>query len=103
MKKNKVLKIVLIVLGALVALLAAAVLGVLFYLHSMAAGIPETLPDAPADSRKHGMGIGLSVCAAIIKAHGGEIRAESRPGEGTTIRFWLKTEEIELEDAEDEQ
>ena len=50
MKKNKVLKIVLIVLGALVALLAAAVLGVLFYLHSMAAGIPETLPDAPADS-----------------------------------------------------
>ena len=49
MKKNKVLKIVLIVLGALVALLAAAVLGVLFYLHSMAAGIPETLPDAPAD------------------------------------------------------
>lgn len=50
MKKNKVLKIVLIVLGALVALLAAAVLGVLFYLHSMAAGLPETLPDAPADS-----------------------------------------------------
>lgn len=50
MKKNKVLKIVLIVLGALVALLAAAVLGVLFYLHSMAAGIPETLPDASADS-----------------------------------------------------
>ena len=50
MKKNKVLKIVLIVLGALVLLLAAAVLGVLFYLHSMAAGLPETLPDAPADS-----------------------------------------------------
>ena len=50
MKKNKVLKIVMIVLGALVILLAAAVLGVLFYLHSMAAGIPETLPDASADS-----------------------------------------------------
>ena len=50
MKKNKVLKIVLIVLGTLVVLLAAAVLGVLFYLRSMAAGIPETLPDAPADS-----------------------------------------------------
>ena len=50
MKKNKVLKIVLIVLGALLVLLAAAVLGVLFYLRSMAAGIPETLPDAPADS-----------------------------------------------------
>lgn len=50
MKKNKVLKIVLIVLGALVLLLAAAVLGVLFYLHSMAAGLPEILPDASADS-----------------------------------------------------
>lgn len=50
MKKNKVLKIVLIILGALVVLLAAAVLGVLFYLRSMAANLPETLPDAPADS-----------------------------------------------------
>ena len=51
--------------------------------------------DAPADSGKHGMGIGLSVCAAIVKAHGGEIKAESRVGEGTTIRFWLETEEME--------
>ena len=50
MKKNKVLKIVMIVLGALAILLAAAALGVLFYLRGMAAGIPETLPDAPADS-----------------------------------------------------
>lgn len=50
MKKNKVLKIVLIILGALVVLLAAAVLGVLFYLRSMAASLPETLPEAPADS-----------------------------------------------------
>lgn len=50
MKKNKVLKIVMIVLGALVVLLAAAVLGVLFYLRGLVAGIPETLPDAPADS-----------------------------------------------------
>ena len=50
MKKNKVLKIVLIVLSALVILLAAAALGVLFYLRGMAAGIPETLPDAPAGS-----------------------------------------------------
>ena len=66
-------------------------------------GTGSTDPDVPADSRKHGMGIGLSVCAAIIKAHGGEIKAESRVGEGTTIRFWLETEEIEMEDAEDEQ
>ena len=62
----------------------------------------STDPARPADG-KHGMGIGLSVCAAIVKAHGGEIKAESHPGEGTTIRFWLETEDIETEDAEDEQ
>ncbi len=54
--------------------------------------------DTAADSGKHGMGIGLSVCAAIIKAHGGEIKAESTPGEGTTIRFWLETEKVETEE-----
>ena len=41
--------------------------------------------DDTASPGKHGMGIGLAVCAAMIKA-------ESRPGEGTTIRFWLETE-----------
>lgn len=72
-------------------------------LKTLFSGTGSTDPDVPADSRKHGMGIGLSVCAAIIKVHGGEIKAESRVGEGTTIRFWLETEEIEMEDAEDEQ
>ena len=56
-----------------------------------------------ADHGKHSMGIGLSVCAAIVKAHGGEIKAESRQGEGTTIRFWLETESIETEENQDEQ
>ncbi len=64
-------------------------------------GGPDT--SAPADSGKHGMGIGLSTCASIIKAHGGEISAISRPGEGTTIRFWLETEHTDMEDTEDEQ
>ena len=59
--------------------------------------------DTGAGSGKHGMGIGLSVCAAIVKAHGGGIKAESRPGEGTTIRFWLETESIDTEETEDEQ
>ena len=59
--------------------------------------------DAAADTGKNGMGIGLSVCAAIVKAHGGEIQAESKVGEGTTIRFWLETESIETEENEDEQ
>ena len=38
------------------------------------------------------MGIGLSVCAAIVKAHGGEISAENRPGGGAIFRFSLERE-----------
>ena len=34
---------------------------------------------------------------------GGEIQAESKVGEGTSIRFWLETESIETEENEDEQ
>ena len=76
MKKNKVLKIVLIVLGTLVVLLAAAVLGVLFYLRSMAAGIPETLPDAPADSTQVTL-----TDDEIDKLLSGEITLEQLTGE----------------------
>ena len=50
MKKNKVLKIVLSVLWVLIVLLALAALYVVLYVRSMTAGIPETLPDASADS-----------------------------------------------------
>lgn len=32
-----------------------------------------------------GMGLGLSIAAAIVSAHGGRISADSRPGEGTII------------------
>ena len=78
MKKNKVLKIVLIVLGTLVVLLAAAVLGVLFYLRSMAAGIPETLPDAPADSTQVTL-----TDDEIDKLLSGEITLEQLTGEAS--------------------
>lgn len=36
-----------------------------------------------------GNGIGLTVCRAIVRVHGGEISAEAEPGEGTRIRFTL--------------
>ena len=44
------------------------------------------------DSRRRNMGIGLSVCATIIKAHGGWIRVSNRPGGGAEFRFFLNTE-----------
>jgi two-component system OmpR family sensor kinase/two-component system sensor histidine kinase BaeS len=36
-----------------------------------------------------GMGLGLAIARNLVAAHGGEIVAESEPGKGTTIRFWL--------------
>lgn len=49
--------------------------------------------DAPIDSQKSSMGIGLSVCASIIKAHNGSITAENRKGGGCCFRFALNMEE----------
>lgn len=50
MKKNKVLKIIGTVLWVLLVLLALATLCVVLYVRNLAAALPETLPDAPADS-----------------------------------------------------
>ena len=47
----------------------------------------------PADGRRRNAGIGLSVCATIVKAHGGDIRAENRSTGGAIFRFMLDMEE----------
>ncbi len=47
---------------------------------------------APTDT-KINSGIGLSVCATIIKAHGGEISAENLNDGGAIFRFSLEIEE----------
>lgn len=56
--------------------------------------------DAPADNQKHNMGIGLTVCASVIKAHGGDIFAENLKPAGCSFRFTLMMEE-EKPDEED--
>ena len=37
----------------------------------------------------HGVGLGLAICRGIVEAHGGTIRAESRPGGGALFRIAL--------------
>ena len=74
-----------------------------FYVEDDGCGIPEEkLPklftgmlnsEAPMDQSRSSMGIGLSVCSAIIKAHGGEIWANKRAGGGTEVGFRLEMED----------
>ena len=45
------------------------------------------------DSHKKNTGIGLSVCATIVSAHGGMISAENLPDGGALFRFTLRLEE----------
>ena len=51
---------------------------------------------APTDT-KINSGIGLSVCATIIKAHGGNIQADNLRSGGAVFRFTLDMEESEDE------
>ncbi len=55
-------------------------------------GLYETKPEM-VDSQKRNAGIGLSVCATIIKAHGGDIKAENLRDGGAVFRFSLDTED----------
>jgi two-component system, OmpR family, sensor histidine kinase KdpD len=43
--------------------------------------------EVTAQRAQGGAGLGLSICRAIVNAHGGSIVAESRPGGGAMFRF----------------
>lgn len=53
--------------------------------------------ETSVDGNRNNMGIGLSVCATIVKAHGSEIFAENRKEGGAVFYFALEME------ADDEQ
>jgi two-component system NtrC family sensor kinase len=40
-------------------------------------------------TKEKGTGIGLAVVYSIVRAHGGKVELESKPGAGTTVRFHL--------------
>jgi signal transduction histidine kinase/CheY-like chemotaxis protein len=68
--------------------------GLLFWVKDTGVGIPtDQLPflfDRFWQARKRdrrGAGLGLSICKAIVEAHGGRIWAESEVGVGTTMWF----------------
>ena len=49
--------------------------------------------DRQGDAARRNMGIGLSVCSTIIKAHGGHIRARNLPAGGAEFTFTLNLED----------
>ncbi len=49
--------------------------------------------DTPTDGSRNNMGIGLSVCSTIIKAHNGSIHADNREEGGAVFYFLLELEE----------
>lgn len=49
--------------------------------------------EKPVDNAKRNAGIGLSLCATIVRAHGGTMEAENLPTGGAAFRFALDMEE----------
>ena len=53
--------------------------------------------NAVSDNHRN-MGIGLSVCRSIVRAHGGDISIGNLAGGGASVRFWLPCEEEDYDE-----
>ncbi len=51
-----------------------------------------------SETTQGGVGLGLAICRAIVRAHGGEIHADNLPGGGAAFRFTLPAAELPPEE-----
>jgi two-component system, LuxR family, sensor kinase FixL len=49
-------------------------------------------------TKPNGMGVGLSVCRAIVESHGGRLWADDNPGGGTIFRFTVRRADVQSPD-----
>jgi len=67
--------------------------GVAIIFRDTGGGIPAEMQARLFDpfhtSKPEGLGLGLFISRTIVQDHGGDIRVDSAPGEGTTFTIWL--------------
>jgi signal transduction histidine kinase len=51
--------------------------------------LPKIFQPFFTSKKRRGLGLGLPICARIVKAHGGRIEVSSQPGQGTLFRIIL--------------
>ncbi len=77
--------------------------GFAFYVKDTGKGMPKEelsriteafyMVDKSRARRQGGAGLGLALCAEIVKRHGGRLSFQSVEGSGTLARVWLPAEE----------
>ena len=54
----------------------------------------EQIFDPDYSTKKHGLGMGLTIAHEIIRIHGGEIRVTSQKGQGTVFEILLPSDSL---------
>ncbi|MBI2890279.1 MAG: HAMP domain-containing histidine kinase [Nitrospirae bacterium] len=62
--------------------------------HGMTEDVLQRATEAFFSTKEHGLGVGLSISNSIVRAHGGSLALESRPGSGTTATVRLPARDV---------